>query len=54
MRNEARFRMLERIDPERFKLLQEESQLLVRRRTEHYRQLADLRTTLTGPVDTKE
>jgi pyruvate-ferredoxin/flavodoxin oxidoreductase len=45
MRNEARFRVLEALDPERFVRLQQDAQLLAARRKEHYRQLAELRVT---------
>ncbi|MCK6447639.1 MAG: pyruvate:ferredoxin (flavodoxin) oxidoreductase [Planctomycetes bacterium] len=41
--NEARFRMVEKIDPKRFEKLAEEAQRDAIRRTEIYRQLAELR-----------
>jgi hypothetical protein len=43
MQNEARFRMVESIDPKRFALLAQEAQRDAVRRTEIYRQLAQLR-----------
>jgi pyruvate-ferredoxin/flavodoxin oxidoreductase len=45
MRNEARFRMLEALDRERFARLQRDAQLMAARRKQHYRQLAELRVT---------
>ncbi|HEX7477440.1 MAG TPA: pyruvate:ferredoxin (flavodoxin) oxidoreductase [Polyangiales bacterium] len=45
MRNEARFRMVEALDPKRFALLQKDAQRLTARRKEHYQQLAQLRVT---------
>ncbi|MCC7383210.1 MAG: pyruvate:ferredoxin (flavodoxin) oxidoreductase [Deltaproteobacteria bacterium] len=45
--NEARFRMVERIDPKRFAALQLEAQRDAVRRTEIYRQLAELRAKPT-------
>ena len=47
--NEARFRMVERIDPKRFRLLQEQAQRDAVRRTEVYRQLAELRVKPPEP-----
>ena len=49
MQHEARFRMVERLDPKRFEALQSAAQAHARRRTEHYRQLAELRV---APQDT--
>jgi pyruvate-ferredoxin/flavodoxin oxidoreductase len=43
MQNEARFRMVESLDPKRFALLAQEAQRDAVRRTEIYRQLAQLR-----------
>ncbi len=45
MRNEARFRMVEALDPKRFAVLQKDAQRLAARRKEHYQQLAQLRVT---------
>jgi hypothetical protein len=43
MRNEARFRMVERIDPERFRDFARRSQLAAERRIATYKHLATLR-----------
>jgi pyruvate-ferredoxin/flavodoxin oxidoreductase len=41
--NETRFRMVEKLDPKRFERLQEKAQLDALRRTEIYRQMAEIR-----------
>jgi pyruvate-ferredoxin/flavodoxin oxidoreductase len=51
MRNEARFRMVEKLDPKRYERLQREAQAHAARRTEHYRQLAELRVSKDGQED---
>ncbi len=43
MRNETRFRMLERIDPKRFERLAEQAQIEAAQRVAYYQQLAQLR-----------
>ena len=43
MRNEMRFRMVERMDPQRFKRLSREAQTAAERRVATYRHLAELR-----------
>jgi pyruvate-ferredoxin/flavodoxin oxidoreductase len=48
MRGEARFRMVEKLDPKRYERLQREAQAHAARRTEHYRQLAELRVSDDG------
>jgi hypothetical protein len=45
MRNEARFRMVEKIDPKRFAKLAAEAQRDAVRRTEIYRQMAEMRVS---------
>ena len=45
MRNEARFRTVEALDPKRFARLQEDARRGAARRKEHYKQLAELRVT---------
>jgi len=47
--NESRFRMVEKLDPKRFALLQEESQREAARRMEVYRHLAELRIKPRDP-----
>jgi hypothetical protein len=47
--NEARFRVVEQIDKERFKRLGEEAQRSATRRTEVYQQLAQIRVSAAGP-----
>jgi pyruvate-ferredoxin/flavodoxin oxidoreductase len=44
--NETRFRMVEKIDPKRFARLQSEAQVDAHRRTEIYRQMAQIRVDL--------
>ena len=50
MRNEMRFRMVEKIDPGRYKLLATAAQEVVTRRAAIYRQLAQL--TVPAGTDT--
>jgi hypothetical protein len=40
--NETRFRMVEKLDPKRFEMLQEQAQLDALRRTEIYRQMSQI------------
>ena len=46
--NETRFRMVEKLDPKRFEMLQEQAQLDALRRTEIYRQMAEIRVDLNA------
>jgi pyruvate-ferredoxin/flavodoxin oxidoreductase len=41
--NETRFRMVEKLDPKRFERLQDQAQVDALRRTEIYRQMAEIR-----------
>jgi len=50
--NETRFRVVERLDPRRFALLQERAQRDAVRRMEIYRQLAEMRTSPEGRAET--
>ena len=47
--NEARFRVVEQIDKDRFKRLGDEAQRSATRRTEVYQQLAQIRVSAAGP-----
>jgi pyruvate-ferredoxin/flavodoxin oxidoreductase len=50
--NETRFRMVEKLDPKRFARLQEQAQLDALRRTEIYRQMAEIRVQIgTGKTE---
>jgi pyruvate-ferredoxin/flavodoxin oxidoreductase len=54
MRNEARFRAVEALDPKRYARLQEQAREAAVRRTEHYRQLAELRVKRVQAESKKE
>ena len=60
MRNESRFRMVERADPARYKMFVEESQAAAERRYAVYQQLAGIKVpafepvTQPAPPDSKE
>ena len=43
MEGEARFRITEKLDPERFKMLMESARVAAAQRAEIYRQLAEVR-----------
>ncbi|MFC1642452.1 pyruvate:ferredoxin (flavodoxin) oxidoreductase [Myxococcota bacterium] len=47
--NETRYRMVEKIDPKRFERLQNQAQLDALRRTEIYRQMAEIRVQIKDP-----
>ncbi len=52
--NEARFRMIEKLDPKRFAKLQAAAQRDALRRTEIYRQLAEMRVVKHEPAATEQ
>ncbi|HXV64543.1 MAG TPA: 4Fe-4S dicluster domain-containing protein, partial [Vicinamibacteria bacterium] len=54
MRNESRFRMVERVDPERYKRFLEESQAAAQRRYAVYQQLAGITVPVGEARETKE
>ena len=51
--NESRFRMVEKIDPKRFARLQVQAQNDAARRTEIYRQMAEMRVKPPAPTTTE-
>jgi hypothetical protein len=51
MRNESRFRMIERADPARFKQFLEEAQAAATRRYSGYQQLAEIKLPYDQPKE---
>ena len=51
MRNESRFRVVERTDPARFKAFLKEAQEAARRRYSIYQQLADIKVPIDGAAE---
>ena len=54
MRNETRFRMVEKLNPERFKMLLERAQRSTEQRFAVYEQLAKLTVPQTGAIPDPE